>query len=38
MIILDLMMPTMDGFEFIVELRGRADWQDLPVVVITAKT
>src|SRR5262245_181598 len=36
-IILDLMMPTMDGFEFIQALRGRPDWQDLPVVVITAK-
>ena len=36
-IILDLMMPTMDGFEFIHELRGRPDWQDIPVVVITAK-
>jgi two-component system, NtrC family, sensor kinase len=36
-IILDLMMPTMDGFEFMDQLRGRADWQDIPVVVITAK-
>ena len=36
-IILDLMMPTMDGFEFIDQLRGRPDWQDIPVVVITAK-
>jgi adenylate cyclase len=36
-IILDLMMPTMDGFEFLDELRGRPDWQDIPVVVITAK-
>ena len=36
-IILDLMMPTMDGFEFIDELRGRPDWRDIPVVVITAK-
>jgi CheY-like chemotaxis protein len=36
-IILDLMMPKMDGFEFLDVLRGRPDWQDIPVVVITAK-
>ena len=36
-IILDLMMPKMDGFEFLDELRGRPDWQEIPVVVITAK-
>ena len=36
-IILDLMMPKMDGFEFLDELRSRQDWQDIPVVVITAK-
>jgi CheY-like chemotaxis protein len=27
----------MDGFEFLDELRSRSDWQDIPVVVITAK-
>ena len=37
MIILDLMMPKMDGFEFLDKLRSRTDWQDIPVVVITAK-
>jgi signal transduction histidine kinase/CheY-like chemotaxis protein len=37
LIILDLMMPKMDGFEFLEKLRGRPDWQDIPVVVITAK-
>jgi GAF domain-containing protein/DNA-binding response OmpR family regulator len=36
-IILDLMMPKMDGFEFLDELRRRQDWQDIPVVIITAK-
>ena len=36
-IILDLMMPKMDGFEFLDQLRSRPDWQDIPVVVITAK-
>jgi CheY-like chemotaxis protein len=36
-IILDLMMPKMDGFEFLDELRRRSDWHGIPVVVITAK-
>jgi GAF domain-containing protein/CheY-like chemotaxis protein len=36
-IILDLMMPKMDGFEFMDELRKRSDWQEIPVIVITAK-
>ena len=37
LILLDLMMPEMDGFEFLEELRQHADWKDIPVVVITAK-
>ena len=36
-IILDLMMPKMDGFEFLDKVRARPDWQDIPVVVVTAK-
>ena len=36
-IILDLMMPKMDGFEFLDNVRARPDWQDIPVVVVTAK-
>jgi len=36
-IILDLMMPTMDGFEVLDVLRGQPEWCDIPVVVITAK-
>jgi signal transduction histidine kinase/DNA-binding response OmpR family regulator len=36
-IMLDLMMPEMDGFEFLVEMRARDDWRDIPVLVVTAK-
>jgi PAS domain S-box-containing protein len=36
-ILLDLMMPQMDGFEFIARLRRNQDTRDVPVVVITAK-
>ncbi len=37
LILLDLMMPEMDGFEFVSELRKREAWRSTPVVVITAK-
>ncbi|MGD8977222.1 MAG: response regulator, partial [Gammaproteobacteria bacterium] len=37
MIILDLMMPVMDGFEFLLRLRQDPETMDLPVVVVTAK-
>jgi CheY-like chemotaxis protein len=36
-IVLDLVMPEMDGFEFLVEMRGRAEWCEIPVLVVTAK-
>jgi CheY-like chemotaxis protein len=37
LILLDLMMPEMDGFEFITELRRHDEWRSIPVVVITAR-
>ena len=36
-ILLDLMMPEMDGFEFVARLREREEWRTIPVVVVTAK-
>ena len=37
LILLDLMMPVMDGFGFLVAMRARPEWQHIPVIVITAK-
>jgi signal transduction histidine kinase/CheY-like chemotaxis protein/HAMP domain-containing protein len=37
LILLDLMMPEMDGFTFVAELRQQEAWQSIPVVVVTAK-
>jgi PAS domain S-box-containing protein len=37
LILLDLMMPEMDGFEFMDALRQREGGRDIPVVVITAR-
>ena len=36
-ILLDLMMPEMDGFEFLSALHGREAWHQIPVVIVTAK-
>jgi CheY-like chemotaxis protein len=36
LILLDLMMPEMDGFEFIEVLRKNESWRSIPVVVVTA--
>jgi len=35
-ILLDLMMPVMDGFEFLVEMRKDPALGEIPVVIITA--
>ncbi len=37
LVLLDLMMPQMDGFEFLREFRSREAYQNVPVIVITAK-
>ena len=37
LILLDLMMPELDGFGFLRMLRTRPEWYDIPVVVLTAK-
>ncbi|SEH48595.1 HAMP domain-containing protein [Rhizobium tibeticum] len=38
LIILDLIMPEMDGFEFLIELRKQPAFKVVPVVVVTAAT
>ena len=37
MILLDLMMPEMDGFDVVAAIQGNAAWRAIPIVVITAK-
>jgi CheY-like chemotaxis protein len=37
LVLLDLMMPEMDGFQFLEEFRSREDRRDVPVIVVTAK-
>ena len=37
LIVLDLMMPEMDGFSFLEALRQHVAWRSIPVVVVTAK-
>jgi CheY-like chemotaxis protein len=37
LILLDLLMPDMDGFELLAALREHEDWRAIPVIVLTAK-
>jgi CheY-like chemotaxis protein len=37
LVLLDLMMPVMDGLTFLRELRANPAWKDIPVVIMTAK-
>jgi CheY-like chemotaxis protein len=36
-ILLDLMMPELDGFGVVAALQNEAEWRDIPVVVITSR-
>jgi PAS domain S-box-containing protein len=36
LILLDLMMPVMDGFDFLTEMRAKEQWQSIPVVILTS--
>ena len=37
LILLDLMMPEMDGFEFLSEFRKIEEWRAIPVMAVTAR-
>jgi signal transduction histidine kinase/DNA-binding response OmpR family regulator len=37
LILLDLMMPEMDGFAFVHEVRKNPLWRQIPILVVTAK-
>lgn len=36
LVILDIMMPKLDGYEVLQALRGQPETQDIPVIVLTA--
>lgn len=37
LMLLDIMMPKMDGFTVLKKLKENDEWKDIPVIVLTAK-
>ncbi len=37
MILCDLMMPNMDGFEFLAKVKGRKELKDIPVIILSGQ-
>ncbi len=37
LILLDVMMPTMDGYTFVREMKSNPNTKDIPIIVLTAK-
>ena len=38
LVLLDVMMPEMDGFETCRRIKGNPAWQDIPIIFLTART
>ena len=38
LILLDVMLPYVDGFELIARLRSKSAWTDVPVIMLTSKS
>src|SRR4249919_3264466 len=37
LILLDVMLPYLDGFELITKIREHATWNEVPVIMLTSK-
>lgn len=36
-VMLDVMLPYVDGYQLLVQMRSRRGWDELPIIILTAK-
>lgn len=38
LILLDIMLPYVNGFQLVTHIRQKTEWQTVPIIMVTAKT
>ena len=37
-VVSDIMLPYMDGYQLIAQMRGKPEWRDVPIIMLTSKS
>ena len=38
LVVSDIMLPFIDGYQLIAQMRGKPEWRDVPIIMLTSKS